>query len=72
MDELSFRWERYHSILNDEDVIIMGASKPEQIRSSVKKASNGPLDDQIAKELSDLWGPCRDDGMATTEFKKSE
>ncbi|KAF2165153.1 hypothetical protein M409DRAFT_67429 [Zasmidium cellare ATCC 36951] len=72
MDELSFRWERYHSILNDEDVIIMGASKPEQIRSSVKKASNGPLDDQVAKELSDLWGPCRDDGMATTEFKKPE
>lgn len=72
MDELSFRWERYHSALEDGDMIIMGASKVEQIRSSVEKASNGPLSDELARELSNLWGPCREDGMATTVFKKPE
>lgn len=72
LDELSFRWERYHSVLKDDDVIIMGASKVEQIRSSVKKASQGPLDDDVAKELSALWESCKDDGTAMTVFKKPE
>lgn len=72
MDELSFRWERYHSALKDDDVIIMGASKIEQIRSSVKKASNGPLAEDVAEDLSDLWEGCKDDGMKITVFKKPE
>ena len=31
MDELSLRWIVYHSILSDEDAIIVGASKVSQV-----------------------------------------
>lgn len=70
MDELSFRWEKYHSVLKDDDVIIMGASKIEQIGRSVKKAERGPLEAGVVKELNSLWDLVKEDGKHMTDFSK--
>ena len=63
MDELSLRWLAHHSILQDQDGIILGASKVGQISKNVAQIRNGPLDDGVAKELSALWEDLKDDGM---------
>ena len=55
LDELSLRWERYHSGLSDRDAIIVGASKIAQIEKNMAVLNAGPLDDGVAKELSALY-----------------
>ena len=71
MDELSLRWLVYHSILEDEDCVILGASRPSQIERNTSQIKNGPLDEAVAKELSDLWEGVKDDGMAITASVES-
>jgi aflatoxin B1 aldehyde reductase len=63
MDELSLRWLAHHSILQDQDGIILGASKVGQISKNVAQIRNGPLHEEVAKELSALWEDVKDDSM---------
>lgn len=68
MDELSIRWLAYHSALQDQDGIILGASKVGQITKNVEQIKKGPLDDKVAKELSDLWESVKQDGMRIIDY----
>ena len=68
MDELSLRWLAHHSILQDQDGIILGASKVGQISKNVAQIRNGPLDEEVARELSALWEDVKDDGMAIIHY----
>lgn len=70
MDELSLRWLRYHSVLRDEDVIIVGASKVDQLKSSVRKAEAGPLEDSVVKDLDALWMDVKEDGAKIVDFDR--
>ena len=68
MDELSLRWLVYHSILKDDDAIILGASKVAQIGKNTGQIRKGPLDEAVVKELDGLWEGVKDEGMSITDF----
>lgn len=53
--EIAIRWIAYHSVLKDEDGIIIGASKVEQIRETVGMIKKGPLQREVLKMTEDLW-----------------
>ncbi|KAL8825237.1 MAG: hypothetical protein Q9191_004538 [Dirinaria sp. TL-2023a] len=53
--EIAVRWIAHHSALRDEDGIILGASKSEQIKETVAMIKKGPLDEKALKAADDLW-----------------
>ena len=53
--EVAIRWIAHHSALRDEDGIIIGASKVEQIRETVIMMKKGPLPGEVLKSAEDLW-----------------
>lgn len=53
--EAALRWVSYHSALGPEDGIILGASKLEQIVSSVEAIKKGPLPDDVVAAMDGLW-----------------
>jgi len=55
--ELAYRWVYYHSALKpeEEDVLIMGASKLEQIGSSFEGLKKGPLKADSVKAIDEIW-----------------
>ena len=53
--EVAIRWIAHHSALRDEDGIVLGASKVEQIRETVTMMKKGPLPREVLKIAEDLW-----------------
>ena len=53
--EVAIRWIAYHSALGNEDGIILGASKAEQIRETAMMMRKGPLPVEILETVEDLW-----------------
>ena len=53
--EVAVRWIAHHSALKDEDGIILGASKAEQIRETITMIKKGPLSEEVVKTAEDLW-----------------
>lgn len=53
-DELGIRWLMHHSALNDDDIVIMGASKTHHIEHSLANLRKGPLDDAVVQDLNAL------------------
>ena len=53
--EVAIRWLAHHSALNDEDGIILGASRAEQVIQTVGMIRKGPLPAEILKEVKVLW-----------------
>jgi hypothetical protein len=45
--EVAMRWIAYHSALKDDDGIIIGASKTEQVIATTNLIKRGPLPDVI-------------------------
>lgn len=70
MDELSLRWLVYHSILSDEDGIILGASKVHQIERNAAQIKKGPLEEGVVRELERLWEGVKEDGIVMVEHEK--
>jgi len=64
MDEASLRWLVYHSILNAGDGVILGASKVAQVEGNLVAISHGPLPDDFAKGLDDLWEVVKDEAKS--------
>lgn len=54
--EVAIRWIAHDSALRDEDGIIFGASKAEQIRETVNMIKKGPLPEELLRLAEDLWG----------------
>lgn len=63
--ELAFRWVNYHSALKPEhgDAVIFGASKYEQITTTIQYLRNGPLSDKAVKAIDALWPTVKDDSI---------
>lgn len=53
--EASLRWLAYHSALGDEDAIILGASKLEQISQNVESINKGPLPKNLVDAIEGVW-----------------
>ncbi|KAJ9603718.1 hypothetical protein H2200_011904 [Cladophialophora chaetospira] len=55
--ELAYRWVRYNSALRAdlEDMVIVGASKPEQLEQTLRGLEQGPLEDSIVEKLEAMW-----------------
>lgn len=55
--ELAYRWVVYHSKLQgDQDVVIIGARKPEQFLETLQALKAGPLSDGAAQKIDQIWG----------------
>ncbi|PVH93716.1 putative oxidoreductase [Periconia macrospinosa] len=53
--EVSLRWLNHHSPLRDEDGIILGASKEEQVVRSVEGIRRGALETEVLADVERLW-----------------
>ncbi|USP73031.1 hypothetical protein yc1106_00305 [Curvularia clavata] len=54
--ELAYRWDAYHSALQgDEDGVIFGASRIEQIEQTAQWLKKGKLSDEAAKGIDEIW-----------------
>lgn len=53
--EVAIRWIAHHSALRDDDGIILGASKAEQVRETVNMIKRGPLPGELLRSAEDLW-----------------
>ncbi|KKA16459.1 Oxidoreductase [Rasamsonia emersonii CBS 393.64] len=53
--EVAIRWIAHHSALKDEDGIVIGASKAEQIRETVTMIRKGPLPAEVLEMTEELW-----------------
>ena len=67
MDELALRWVVHHSILGEEDAVILGASRVEQIEKNAAQIEKGPLDDALVRELDALWDGVKHDGIGIVD-----
>lgn len=57
--EAALRWVVFHSALRDGDAVIIGASKVEQVVSSMKIVRRGPLDNEVVKAVEQVWEDVR-------------
>ncbi|KAI1276425.1 putative oxidoreductase [Xylaria sp. FL0933] len=53
--EVAIRWIFYHSKLGDEDCVLLGASRVEQIVENVAFVRKGPLADHVLPLVEELW-----------------
>jgi len=53
--EVAIRWMAHHSVLRDNDGIILGASKPEQVIGTVEMIRKGPLPGKVLRMAEELW-----------------
>lgn len=58
--EVAIRWIIYHSALGDEDGVIIGASKAEQVWETVNIMKKGPLPEMVRKAADDLWNAVKE------------
>lgn len=54
--DVASRWIAHHSVLRDEDAIVLGASKLVQVDDTVGSIRKGPLPQEIVALADDLWG----------------
>ncbi|KAK8052310.1 Aldo/keto reductase [Apiospora rasikravindrae] len=53
--EVAYRWLAYHSSLREDDGIIIGASRLEQVTETVGLIRKGPLPDDVVSLAKGLW-----------------
>jgi aflatoxin B1 aldehyde reductase len=71
--ELAYRWVYYHSRLRQDegDVVIVGASRPEQITKTVEGIRRGPLKPEVVEGIEELWQLVKDDAFVDN-FEQSK
>lgn len=70
--ELAYRWVYYHSAVKPElgDAVILGASRVEQIKSTVAGLRRGPLKDEVVRGIDEIWELVKEDAI-TDNFEAS-
>lgn len=58
--EAAVRWVAHHSALNEEDGVILGASKITQIQESVDFVRKGKLPENVLRLTDKLWEAVRE------------
>lgn len=55
LKEATLRWLAHHSILGQEDSIILGASSEEQMKENLRACERGNLPESVVAGFEDLW-----------------
>lgn len=58
--EVAIRWIVYHSALGEQDGVLLGASRTEQLRDTVGMIRKGPLPAEVLKSTEDFWLAVKD------------
>lgn len=53
--DAALRWAYYHSSLEKDDGIILGASSVKQIRSNIESIKQGPLPQDCLNTFEQIW-----------------
>ncbi|KAL2351597.1 NADP-dependent oxidoreductase domain-containing protein [Cryomyces antarcticus] len=55
--QLAYRWVTYNSQLATkyQDGIIVGASRPEQLKETLEEIEKGPLPEKVAEQIEHVW-----------------
>lgn len=52
MPQVAMRWLAYHSLLGENDGIILGATRAEQVRQNVDAIGQGPLPQEVVDKIA--------------------
>lgn len=63
--EASFRWLVHHSGLGDGDVLILGATRVDQLAGNVELCKKGRLEEGLVKAVDGLWEAVKDETSVT-------
>jgi aflatoxin B1 aldehyde reductase len=55
LKEATLRWLMHHSILGEEDGVILGASSLAQMEENLRACEGGPLSEQVVEEFERAW-----------------
>jgi aflatoxin B1 aldehyde reductase len=55
LKEATLGWLMHHSILGEEDGVILGASSLEQMEQNLRACKGGPLSEQVVEEFEWAW-----------------
>jgi aflatoxin B1 aldehyde reductase len=58
--EATMRWLMHHSVLGDEDGVVLGASNKEQIDATLAACEQGPLPESVMQSFVDLHEAIKD------------
>lgn len=58
--EVALRWIAHHSALEEQDGILLGASRAEQIVQAVGFIRKGPLETEIVELAEQLWNAVKE------------
>jgi len=61
MEEASLRWVVFHSMLQEGDGVILGASRVSQITSNTEQIAHGSLPEAMAKKMDEMWAIVQED-----------
>ncbi|KAG8159897.1 hypothetical protein KVR01_010534 [Diaporthe batatas] len=63
--ELAYRWVYWHSALRQElgDVVIVGASRPEQVTLTAEGIRRGPLKPEVVRGIEEVWELVKGDAI---------
>ncbi|KAL1864602.1 hypothetical protein Daus18300_007619 [Diaporthe australafricana] len=63
--EVAYRWVYYHSALRRDlgDVVIVGASSPQQIEQTVEGIRKGPLKPEVVEGIEEVWRLVKDEAI---------
>jgi len=53
--EAALRWVVYHSVLQDGDGVVLGASKVSQMEKTLTDIKKGPLPDEVVEAIEKMW-----------------
>ena len=53
--EAAMRWIFHHSILDQQDGVIIGASKPQYIMQNMADVAKGPLAPAVVAKMDAVW-----------------
>ncbi|PNS21549.1 Pyridoxal reductase [Sphaceloma murrayae] len=59
--ELAYRWLSFHSILREDDAVIVGSNGPAQLEQVMKSIGSGPLRADSVEKIEHIWQVARED-----------
>ena len=68
--EVALRWVRFHSALKAElgDAMIVGASSPAQLETTMKGLEAGPLPEEVSEAVDGVWESARESAPDYSPF----
>lgn len=70
--EAALRWLAYHSLLKEQDGIILGATKEYQIRQNAEDIAKGPLPQDVVDLIASIWDTIASISSGTFELDVSK